>query len=137
MTTDEAAARYEAAHVAQYQGRDTAVYNPHGKPVEELPVIYGWNNGGEPGWMSGELMAEDGTSLGGHVCSSEAYMLGDLGILEGFRGDRHETFRAHYPHGYRMAFVSKGDVRQHKGLMEAYRLNQQKRAKSEEAPDGR
>lgn len=77
-------------------------YNPNDRPVEELPVIYGFNNGGSPGWYQGVLLAEDGTCLGGHVCSHESFMPGDLGVLEGSRNDRHEHFRQHYPDGYRM-----------------------------------
>lgn len=119
MTTPQAAALYEAQHLAQYGGRPAAVHNPHGKPLEDLPVIYGFNNGGQPRWLSARLMAEDGTSLGGHLCSSEGYMPHDLGIIEGARPDRHEGFREHYPDGYRMEFVSYNDVRGHEGLMAA------------------
>jgi hypothetical protein len=104
-----------------------AVHNPHGKPLEELPVIYGFNNGGSPGWYSGVLLAEDGTCLGGHICSHEVYMSGDLGILAGSRPDRHETFREHYPDGYRMEFVGEADVRTHPGLEAAYQRNQAQR----------
>jgi hypothetical protein len=128
MTTAAAAALYEAQHVYQHDGRPVAVFNPHGKPVDQLPVIYGFNNGGSPGWMSAVLLAEDGTGLGGHCCSSEAYMPADLGVLDGTREDRHETFRSHYPDGYRMEFVT-GDVvraRSHEGLERAYMLNQAK-----------
>lgn len=83
-----------------------AIFNPHNKLVEELPVIYGFNNGGRPGWYLGALLAENGYGLGSHLCSSEGYMYGDLGILEGRREDRHEGFRQHYPDGYRMDFVT-------------------------------
>lgn len=123
MTTPAAEALYLAQHRYKHEGRRWAVHNPNSKPLEELPVIYGYNNGGSPGWYSAELMAQDGTPLGGHICSHEGYMEGDLGILEGSRDDRHEGFRKHYPDGYRMEFVS-GDPRKHAGLMEAYRLNQ-------------
>ena len=100
-----------------------AVFNPHSKPIEDLPLIYGFNNGGSPGWYSGSLIAEDGTGFGGHICSHEAYMLGDLGIEEGSRPDRHEAFRAHYPDGYRMTFVSYRDVEATPGLMAAFKKN--------------
>ena len=102
-----------------------AIYNPLKKPLEELPIIYGFNNGGSTGMLSAQLIAEDGTALGGHCCSSEGYMLGDLGILEGTRPDRHETFKKHYPDGYKMEFVSSDEVRTHQGLTKAYELNQQ------------
>ena len=110
-----------------------AVYNPHNKPVEELPVIYGFNNGGEPGWYSAVLLAESGHGLGGHICSHEAYMPGDLGCLDGYRPDRHETFRQHYPDGYRMEFIGAADVRTHAGLNAAYQKNQELAKQSEEA----
>lgn len=40
----------------------------------------------------------------------------DLGILEGTRPDRHETFREHYPDGYQMDFVGYDDIKDHVGL---------------------
>ena len=128
MTTKEAAAAYEAEHVAEHRGRPVAVFNPHDKPVDELPRIYGFNNGGDPRtFLSAVLLAEDGTHLGGHACSSEGYMPADLGILEGTRPDRHEQFRQHYPEGYRMEFVGFDKVKSHSGLLAAYKLNQAKR----------
>jgi len=123
MTTPEAERRYLREHLAVMNGRKVAVYNPHSKPVNELPVIYGFNNGGSPGWYSADLMAEDGTYMGGHVCSHEGYMLHDLGIIEDTRPDRHEDFKRHYPDGYRMAWVPTTDVRTHEGLNRAYALN--------------
>lgn len=100
-----------------------AIYNPHQKPVDELPFIIGFNNGGSPGWFSGVLIAEDGTGLGGHLCSHEGFMYGDLGILDGSRPDRHEGFRQHYPDGYRMDFVSHADVLTDARLTKAFELN--------------
>ena len=130
MTTKAAAALYEAEHIAKYNGYPIAIYNPHNKEVRELPVIYGFNNGGSPGFMYAALVAQDGTGLGGHLCSSEAYMPADLGVLDGTRPDRHETFRQHYPNGYRMEFVSRIDVKHHKGLMEAINLNKERQDKA-------
>lgn len=101
-----------------------AVFNPNARPVEELPVIYGFNNGGSPGWFSTVLIAEDGTGLGGHLCSHEGFMYGDLGIIEGSRPDRHKTFREHYPDGYRMDFVPYDEVRGHEALNAAFKLNE-------------
>lgn len=132
MTTPAAAALYLAQHRYEHEGRRWAIHNPHGKPVEELPVIYGFNNGGSPGWMYAVLMAQDGTVLGGHCCSHEGYMEADLGVLEGTREDRHETFRAHYPDGYRMEFIRGSEVRTHAGLAAAYALNQAQAAQSEQ-----
>lgn len=129
MTTPQAAALYLAEHKAELFGRATVVHNPNSLPIEQLPVIYGFNNGGSTGWLAAVLLAEDGTYLGGHCCSDEGYMPHDLGILEGTRPDRHEAFRAHYPDGYRMEFVGYADVRQHPGLMAAI-----KRAEASKEP---
>ena len=101
-----------------------AVFNPHGKPVEELPVIYGFNNGGGGDMWYAQLIAEDGTPLGSHCCSSEGFMPHDLGVIAGSRSDRHERdFQTHYPDGYRMAFVRYSEVGSHEGLQRAFALN--------------
>ncbi len=131
MTTPARAALYEAQHLVEMENKGYAVFNPNNKSISELPVIYGFNNGGSPGWYSAVLLAEDGHCLGGHTCSSEAYMPHDLGILEGTRKDRHEDFRKHYPDGYRMQFVKGSDVKTHEGLDKAFKLNQQLKADSE------
>lgn len=131
MTTPEAAARYEADHVREWNCKPLAFYNPHERPVEELPIIYGFNNGGRPGWLIGQLLAEDGTGLGGHICSSEAYMPHDLGCLEGARPDRHEEFRTHYPDGYRMVFVGASESETHPGIEAAYKKNQEEKTAAE------
>lgn len=115
-----------------YNGQPLAVFNPCGKAVETLPVIYGFNNGGSPGWYSGCLLAEDGEGLGGHLCSHEGFMPGDLGCLEGSRADRHEGCKEHYPEGYRMEFVPERDAMSHAGLEAAYQRNQAKSVEDQE-----
>ena len=120
MTTEAA-----AKHGHEMEDKGYAVYNPKNKDIKELPIIYGFNNGGSPGWYHAQLLAEDGVALGSHLCSAECYMLDDLGILEGTREDRHEDFKKHYPDGYRMDFISKASVKDHEGLAEAYRKNQE------------
>ena len=130
MTTETAEKLYLAQHQMKWNGKPVVIHNPNDREISELPVIYGFNNGGSPGWFSGDLVAEDGTALGGHLCSSEGYMPHDLGILEGSRPDRHEAFRKHYPDGYRMEFVSYGDVSEHEGLKAAF-----ERLEAKESPD--
>ena len=78
------------------------VYNPAHKEESELPTIFGFNNGGSDKFLTGFLLAEDGTCLGSHICSSEYFMYSDLGIIEGTRHDRHDEFKKHYPTGYKM-----------------------------------
>lgn len=127
MTTPNAERLYLAQHLSTWGDKGYVVFNPHNRPLDDLPVIYGFNNGGSPGWLTGVLLAADGTALGSHIYSAEGYMPHDLGILEGSRPDRHETFRAHYPDGYRMDFVPASDVRSHEGLERAYQNNQAKK----------
>jgi len=112
-----------------------AIFNPHNKPVETLPIIYGFNNGGSHVWWHAQLIAEDGTGLGGHICSHEGFMPQDLGVLEGSRPDRHEGFRDHYPDGYRMEFVGYSDVRSHAALNAAFAKNEEKAAAAKKAED--
>ena len=131
MTTEAAARLYEAKHVLEWDGVPLAAYNPLSKPIEDLPVIYGFNNGGQEGGLSAVLMAEDGTSLGGHCCSSEGYMPHDLGCIEGTRPDRHEEFQKHYPGGYRMEFVGYKNVEKHEKLMAAIGLAHAKHPSSQ------
>ena len=119
MTTPLAETLYEVQHVYAHAGRAVAIFNPHSKHIGDLPVIYGFNNGGQDRWLSAVLLAADGVMLGGHCCSSEAYMPADLGILEGTREDRHETFRKHYPDGYRMEFVPGDGLDDHKEFQAA------------------
>lgn len=122
MTTKEAAAQYETAHVQENKNKGIAIYNPHNKPISELPVIYGFNNGSLAGLLAAMLITEDGFDIGDHLCSSEAYMPHDLGILENSRPDRHVYFRRYYPDGYRMEFVGFSDIDKHKGLQKAIEL---------------
>lgn len=123
MTTPAAANFYLAQHLFELEGKQNAVFNPHGKPTESLPVIFGFNNGGSFGWYSAKLIAEDGIGFGGHCYSHEGYMRHDLGILEGCCPDRHELFKKHYPDGYRMAFVCYDEVKGCEPLQKAIELN--------------
>ena len=125
MTTAAAARLYLAQHLVEWEGRGYAVYNPHSKPLEELPVIYAFSNvmGGGNGVCY--AMAEEGTVLGSHYCSHEGYAPHDLGVTDGARKDRHEeSYQKHYKDGYRMDFVHASDVSTHEGLSSAFVLNQ-------------
>jgi len=132
MTTDAAAKLYLAQHQYEMEGRRNAMFNPLNKPIDELPIIYGYNNTKSGGtWNEGVILAEDGTYLGGHICSEEGYMLHDLGILEGTKPDKHEKFKKHYPDGYRMVFVPGKEVLEHEGLTAAYEKNQAMREETD------
>jgi len=114
-----------------------AVYNPHNRPTEELPVIYGFNNGGYFGWYEAVAISEDGYCLGSHVCSTDAYIPYDLGLLEGIRPDRHEgQYRPHFPDGYRMEYVSKENIKAHEGLMKAIAIATERYKETSPGGDG-
>lgn len=119
MTTPEAAALYLAQHRCDMYGRQIAIHNPNTKPIDDLPVIYGFNNGGSPGWLQAVAIAQDGTVLAGHVCSDEGYIPHDLGCLNGTSPGKHETYREHYSDGYRMEFVASNELERHAGLQAA------------------
>jgi len=123
MTTPAAAAMYEAQFVAAHSHLGFRVYNPENKPFDDLPVIFGFNNGGSTGWLEAVAIAEDGVALGNHICSSEFYMPSDLGLLDETRPDREQAYKEHYPHGFRCEFVSYDDVHNTPKLVEAFRLN--------------
>lgn len=69
-------------------------------------------------------MGDDGVVLGSHWCSSEYYVPEDLGVTEGCRPDRHETYKKHFPDGYEMEFVRARDIKTHEELNKAFELNQ-------------
>ena len=119
MTTEAATQVYLAQHLYKREGMKVAIYNPKDLPILDLPIIYGFNNGGSGGFWHAELISADGELLGSHLCSDEGYMEYDLGILEGTRSDRHEGFAKHYPEGYRMSFVGLADVELCEGLQAA------------------
>jgi hypothetical protein len=123
MTSLAAERYYEAKHLLDMEGRKLASYNPHNKPIEELPIIFGFRNGGSEGWMQALAISQDGKVLGGHVCSSEGYMPHDLGILEGTREDRHTNdYQKHYPGGYRMRFIPSSEIETTPELLAALEL---------------
>jgi hypothetical protein len=122
MTTPAAANLYLAQHLLECEGRQWAVVNPNGVDPATLPVIYGFNNGGGDNWYEALLITEDGHWIGSHLCSHEGYMPNDLGILTGSRSDRHVTFAAYYPDGYRMEFVGYDEFKTHERIKAACAL---------------
>lgn len=136
MTTAAAERLYLAQHLMEWEGKGYASHNPHGKPLDELPVIYAFSNvrGGGDGICY--AMAADGTVLGSHWCSNEGYAPHDLGVVVDARLDRHEGYRKHYPDGYRMDFVRAADVRDHAGLTAAFELNQKQADAAKTPPEG-
>jgi hypothetical protein len=63
-------------------------YNPNDLPLDELPFITCFNNGGRTGWLQAVAIADSGHVLGTHICSDESFMQHDLQML-GVMGSRH------------------------------------------------
>ena len=92
-----------------------------------MKKIFAFSNAGGGDGMA-YAMAEDGVVLGSHYCSHDGFVPGDLGVTEGSRPDRHETYAKHCPEGYEMEFVPAGDIINHDGLQTALKLNQNQEA---------
>jgi hypothetical protein len=92
--------------------------------MRTLPKIFCFSNGGAPGFMTAIAIAEDGKVLGSHMCSSEGWMPIDLGVIEGYRRDRHEEqYSVHYPDGYEMEWVPYNAIDTHEALTKAFDAN--------------
>jgi len=81
-------------------------------------------------WYEVMAIAEDGTCLATHICSSPAWGPHDLGVRSDWH---HDAYRAHYPDGFEMEWVDK--PKEHAGLRAAYALNQEARAAYEKETD--
>lgn len=101
----------------------TYVYNPKSLDESKLPIIYCFNNGGIHDMLHAIAMAEDGNVVGAHICSSESFMLKDLGITNDLSGKR-AGYEKHYPDGYVLQWIETSEAATHPGLMEAYKKNQ-------------
>lgn len=86
------------------------------------PKIFCFSNVVGGGEGLAYAIAEDGTVLASHFCSSEMYVPHDLGIIEGCR---HEAYKQHYPDGYELEFVLARDVASHPGISLSYKRNQE------------
>ena len=93
--------------------------------------IYCFSNVKDGGDGIAYAMGDDGVVLGSHWCSSEYYVCMDLGVDEGSRPDRHIKYAEHFPNGYKMVFIPASKVLNHKGLQNAFKLNQKLRELSE------
>lgn len=84
-------------------------------------VIYCFNNGGSPGWMSAVALGDDGVAITGHTCSSEGYMRHDLGITSDWK---HKEYNAHFGEGnWRLEWVDRDQFDTHEGFKAAMTKN--------------
>jgi hypothetical protein len=63
-------------------------------------------------------LAEDGTGLAGHICSSHDWAPHDMGIAPD--GWKRDIYAAHYPQGFEMIWVDDPTPGKHAGLDAAY-----------------
>lgn len=118
---------------------EVEIYNPENKALEELPAIMCFSNVKGGGDGIALAIAESGWVLGSHWCSHEAYVRNDLGVSPGSRPDRHETYRNHYPHGYKMEFIPSEFVLTHEKLNQTLERNkklQEEDRKQTQAKEG-
>ena len=104
-----------------------------GKVKKYRPTIYCFSNVVGGGRGMAYAMAEDGIVLGSHLCRNESCIPHDLGVKRKSRPGRHKIYKNHYPNGYKMEFVRAHKVKEHEGLLRAFKLNQtQVKEKDEE-----
>lgn len=92
---------------------------------KQLPKIYVFCNSCSPQCHRFMAIAEDGTFLGGHICSGHEYADHDMGVVE--NGWKRDLYAAHYPGGFtveRLDIRSRQDADNHPGLSNAFKLNQ-------------
>ena len=88
-----------------------------------MRVIYLFANAYyDDGGVAGCAIAEDGHCLAGHLSSSLALAMHDMGLTS---DGKHDEYAAHYPDGYEVEWVD--DPLTHPGLQAAYALNQELR----------
>lgn len=86
------------------------VHNPHGKPVEELPIIYGAAVADlKDLGVGGKTITQEGMFLANWLSSNEEFLKSDLGIVEGGKASMKVLFDRVYPDGYRTEYVSLKD----------------------------
>lgn len=68
--------------------------------------IYGFVNGGSPGWYVVEALSEDGDFLAQHVCSTPAYGPHDIGVVGTLQ---HEKYEKAYPEGFEVIWIDDVD----------------------------
>lgn len=86
-----------------------------------MKKIYGFNNGGSPGWYTALALSEDGQVLASHVCSADFYMPHDLG-MNGQSDWKHDVYNKALGEGqWQTEFVPRDRISKHEGLQAAIR----------------
>ena len=67
-------------------------------------------------------LAEDGTVLASHFCSSESWAKHDMGLESTWK---HKEYTAHYPDGWQLIWVESQEVLAHPGVQAALAKNRE------------
>ena len=90
--------------------------------MSDKKQIYGFNNGGSPGWMQAIAICEDGHILAEHICSNEGFMFHDLGIEHSKW--KHDQYDKHCgPGNWEISWVPRDQIEGHEKLPRAFELN--------------
>jgi hypothetical protein len=93
------------------------IFNPNNVDLTTLPVIYGFEDGGNAWGVLGRVVASDGTMFTGHVSSDDAWLQHDLGMLDSAYGtSKQREYAESFPDGYRTEFVRYKNVPHHPAL---------------------
>lgn len=87
--------------------------------------IYGFNNGGSPGWYQAMALSEHGDGVAQHCCSHEDFMPHDLG-MDGKSNWKHDHYNKMFPDGWETEFVPSKKIDSHEGLQKAFALAREK-----------
>jgi len=98
------------------------IFNPHDKPIDELPTIYGFSKGNANETHFGCLLSEDGTLIHTKQSPTEFHLQYDLGILKDTQYEMHKYLRVYYPDGYRMEFVPSWKILNHGKLLKIMKI---------------
>lgn len=89
---------------------------------------------GEPDWVLGYAIAEDGTCIASHCSSHRGWTRHDMGVEGSDR--KHDSYKEKYPDGYELInLIDLTDPKVNTGFAAAYELNQKLKKEDAAAPE--
>lgn len=98
---------------------DPLIYNPAHRPIDELPVIYGYVSGANPKGCLCLAVSSDGDYLGNRWCTSPEFMAYDLSLAIDGGCQMIKFYLERYQNGFRCVAVPHGEEDSHVGLQKA------------------
>jgi hypothetical protein len=109
--------------------RDMLTQAETGKRLPKIFILCNTRCENRGEWHSFIALAEDGTGLAGHLCSSHGWAMHDMGFTSSWK---HEKYAKHYPGGYELVWVADPDHPEKiAGLKEAFDMNQRQTEEKE------